>query len=51
MQVVRPLRDRMSPTLFRRIVLLFVLVAALQVSRKSGVLPHASAIRRRAHGF
>lgn len=51
MQVVRPLRDRMSPTLFRRVVLLFALVAVLQMIWKSGVLPHASAIRRRAHGF
>lgn len=47
MQVVRPLRDRMSPTLFRRVVLRFVLVAALQMIWKSGVLPHASAIRQR----
>jgi hypothetical protein len=30
MWAVRPLRDRMSPTRFRRTVLLVVLVAALQ---------------------
>ncbi|TRY21602.1 sulfite exporter TauE/SafE family protein, partial [Geobacillus sp. LEMMJ02] len=35
-----PLRDKMSPRLFRRVVLLFVLVAASQMIWKSGVFRH-----------
>jgi len=40
MWLVRPLRDKMSPRLFRRVVLLFVLVAASQMIWKSGVFRH-----------
>ncbi|CAB3751967.1 MULTISPECIES: sulfite exporter TauE/SafE family protein [Burkholderia] len=40
MWLVRPLRDRMSPRLFRRVVLLFVLIAASQMIWKSGVFRH-----------
>ncbi|WP_175841395.1 sulfite exporter TauE/SafE family protein [Burkholderia arboris] len=40
MWLVRPLRDRMSPKIFRMVVLLFVLVAASQMIWKSGVLRH-----------
>ncbi|MGS0895356.1 sulfite exporter TauE/SafE family protein [Burkholderia stagnalis] len=42
MWLVRPLRDRMSPRLFRMVVLLFVLVAAAQMVWKSGVFRHAA---------
>ncbi|KWA09868.1 sulfite exporter TauE/SafE family protein [Burkholderia territorii] len=43
MWLVRPLRDRMSPRVFRTVVLLFVLVAASQMIWKSGVFRHAAA--------
>ncbi|KWF72051.1 TSUP family transporter [Burkholderia cenocepacia] len=43
MWLIRPLRDRMSPMLFRRVVLLFVLIAAAQMIWKSGVFRHAGA--------
>jgi len=36
--LVRPLRDRLSPAVFRRLVLLFVLAAAAQMIWKSGLL-------------
>ncbi|WP_322085579.1 sulfite exporter TauE/SafE family protein [Burkholderia sp. BCC1999] len=42
MWLVRPLRDKMSPKIFRMVVLLFVLVAASQMIWKSGVLRHGS---------
>lgn len=38
MLIVRPLRDRLPPTVFRKLVLLFVLAAAAQMIWKSGVL-------------
>ena len=41
MWLVRPVRDRLSPRLFRRVVLLFVLLAAAQMIWKSGVFMHA----------
>ncbi|KAG8153632.1 sulfite exporter TauE/SafE family protein [Burkholderia catarinensis] len=40
MWLVRPLRDKMSPRIFRMVVLLFVLAAASQMIWKSGVLRH-----------
>ncbi|QVN22700.1 sulfite exporter TauE/SafE family protein [Burkholderia pyrrocinia] len=40
MWLVRPLRDKMSPRIFRMVVLLFVLVAASQMIWKSGVFRH-----------
>ncbi|WP_175910405.1 sulfite exporter TauE/SafE family protein [Burkholderia metallica] len=40
MWLVRPLRDKMSPRIFRIVVLLFVLVAASQMIWKSGVFRH-----------
>ncbi|ALX15739.1 sulfite transporter TauE/SafE [Burkholderia cepacia JBK9] len=40
MWLVRPLRDKMSPKLFRMVVLLFVLIAASQMIWKSGVFRH-----------
>ncbi|WP_175808514.1 sulfite exporter TauE/SafE family protein [Burkholderia cenocepacia] len=40
MWLVRPLRDQMSPEIFRRVVLLLVLVAATQMIWKSGVFRH-----------
>ncbi len=42
MWLVRPLRDKMSPRVFRMVVLLFVLVAASQMIWKSGVFRHAA---------
>jgi uncharacterized protein len=38
MLIVRPLRDRLPPAVFRKLVLLFVLAAAVQMIWKSGVL-------------
>lgn len=38
MLLVRPLRDRLPPSAFRKLVLVFVLVAAAQMIWKSGVL-------------
>jgi uncharacterized membrane protein YfcA len=38
MLIVRPLRDKLPPAVFRTLVLLFVLVAAAQMIWKSGVL-------------
>ncbi|WP_193100389.1 sulfite exporter TauE/SafE family protein [Burkholderia sp. Z1] len=40
MWLVRPLRDKMSPRIFRMVVLLFVLAAASQMIWKSGVFRH-----------
>ena len=42
MWLVRPLRDKMSPRVFRMVVLLFVLVAASQMIWKSGIFRHAA---------
>lgn len=55
MWLVRPLRDRMSPRVFRTVVLLFVLAAAAQMIWKSAVLrpaaaPTAHADRARVDG-
>jgi uncharacterized membrane protein YfcA len=41
MWLVRPVRDKLSPRVFRRLVLLFVLVAAVQMIWKSGMFAHA----------
>jgi uncharacterized membrane protein YfcA len=38
MLIVRPLRDKLHPAAFRKLVLLFVLAAAAQMIWKSGVL-------------
>ncbi|WP_237666201.1 MULTISPECIES: sulfite exporter TauE/SafE family protein [Burkholderia] len=44
MWLVRPLRDKMSPEIFRKVVLLFVLVAAAQMIWKSGVFRHGGSL-------
>lgn len=50
MWLVRPLRDKMSPRIFRMIVLLFVLVAAAQMIWKSGVFRHGGSPVARGDG-
>ena len=42
MWLVQPVRDRLSPRVFRRVVLLFVLLAAAQMIWKSGIFMHAA---------
>ncbi|MGU7780016.1 sulfite exporter TauE/SafE family protein [Burkholderia sp. PU8-34] len=50
MWMVRPLRDKMPPRTFRRVVLLFVLVAAAQMIWKSGLFTHAgSSVAQASH--
>ncbi|VBB14117.1 sulfite exporter TauE/SafE family protein [Burkholderia stabilis] len=50
MWLVRPLRDKMSPKVFRMVVLLFVLVAASQMIWKSGALRHGGSPAAQTNG-
>ncbi|HDR9584475.1 TPA: sulfite exporter TauE/SafE family protein [Burkholderia stabilis] len=50
MWLVRPLRDKMSPKVFRMVVLLFVLVAASQMIWKSGALRHGGSPSPQTNG-
>jgi uncharacterized membrane protein YfcA len=50
MWLVRPLRDKMSPRIFRMVVLLFVLVAAAQMIWKSGVFRHGGSATAQTGG-